>query len=134
MTASKLMYGQEKASVVCWKSIVDHTTGAPAQTNLPRRTCLIGPCVLAFYSFKLILSSCLDPGIRRLEKSPNPPQRTASSIPTLFLMSEPKYGGCTRLAEISNLSPKRDRFLLRENEPKDLFDEIKPYINLVGGF
>jgi len=51
-------------------------------------------------------------------------------------MSEPKYGGCTRLADIRQPVLQRvNRFLLREKyEPKDLFDEIKPYINLVGGF
>jgi hypothetical protein len=51
-------------------------------------------------------------------------------------MSEPKYGGCTRLAEIlGELSHDSvNRFLLRERyEPKDLFNEIKPYINIVGG-
>ena len=55
---------------------------------------------------------------------------------TLFLLAESKYPGCTRLAEImENLSHDRvNRFLLRERyEPKDLFEEIKPNINLVGG-
>lgn len=58
------------------------------------------------------------------------------NIYTLFLMSEPKYGGCARLAEIlGNCSHDSvNRFLLRERyEPKDLFDEIKSSINLIGG-
>ncbi len=55
---------------------------------------------------------------------------------TLFLLAESKYPGCTRLAEImEDLSHDSvNRFLLREQyEPKDLFDEIKLKINLVGG-
>lgn len=55
---------------------------------------------------------------------------------TLFLLAESKYPGCTRLAEIlSGLSHDSvNRFLLRESyEPKDLFDEVKPHINLIGG-
>ncbi|MBD2682210.1 MULTISPECIES: transposase [Nostoc] len=55
---------------------------------------------------------------------------------TLFLLAESKYPGCTRLAEImKDLSHDSvNRFLLREQyEPKDLFDEVKLHINLVGG-
>lgn len=55
---------------------------------------------------------------------------------TLFLLAESKYPGCTRLAEImEDLSHDSvNRFLLRERyEPKDLFEEIKPKINLMGG-
>lgn len=55
---------------------------------------------------------------------------------TLFLLAESKYPGCTRLADIiEDLSHDSvNRFLLRERyEPKDLFDEVKLYINLVGG-
>ncbi|HEY9781345.1 MAG TPA: transposase [Leptolyngbyaceae cyanobacterium] len=55
---------------------------------------------------------------------------------TLFLLAESKYPGCTRLAEImEDLSHDSvNRFLLRERyEPKDLFEEIKPNINLMGG-
>ena len=55
---------------------------------------------------------------------------------TLFLLSEPKYGGCSRLAEIlGNVSHDSvNRFLLRERyEPKDLFDIVKANINLIGG-
>ncbi|WP_414590171.1 transposase [Scytonema sp. PCC 10023] len=55
---------------------------------------------------------------------------------TLFLLAESKYPGCTRLAEIlEDLSHDSvNRFLLRERyEPKDLFDEVQPHINLIGG-
>ncbi len=55
---------------------------------------------------------------------------------TLFLLAESKYSGCTRLAGImEDLSHDSvNRFLLRERyEPKDLFDEVKLNINLVGG-
>lgn len=55
---------------------------------------------------------------------------------TLFLLAESKYPGCTRLAEIlEGLSHDSvNRFLLRERyEPKDLFDEVQVYIDLVGG-
>lgn len=51
-------------------------------------------------------------------------------------MAESKYVGCSRLAEIlEGLSDDSvNRFLLRERyEPRDLFDEIKPHINLHGG-
>ena len=51
------------------------------------------------------------------------------------MIAEPKYGGCNRLAEILNLSHDSvNRFLERERyEPKDLFEENKFYINLIGG-
>ena len=51
------------------------------------------------------------------------------------MIAEPKYGGCNRLAEIFNISHHSvNRFLERERyEPKDLFEENKAYINLVGG-
>ncbi|MDB9307743.1 transposase [Aphanizomenon sp. CS-733/32] len=55
---------------------------------------------------------------------------------TLFLLSEPKHGGCCRLAEIlENVSHDSvNRFLSRERyEPKDLFDSVKEIINIVGG-
>ena len=51
-------------------------------------------------------------------------------------MSEPKYGGCRRLAEVMEdcSHDSVNRFLLRERyEPKDLFAELKPWITLVGG-
>ena len=55
---------------------------------------------------------------------------------TLFLLAEPKYAGCCRLAAIlGDLSHDSvNRFLLRERyEPKDLFEEVKPHLNLIGG-
>jgi Transposase DDE domain len=55
---------------------------------------------------------------------------------TLFLLSEPKHGGCSRLAEIlEDVSHDSvNRFLLRERyEPKDLFDTVVGTINLEGG-
>lgn len=55
---------------------------------------------------------------------------------TLFLLSEPKHGGCSRLAEIlGDISHDSvNRFLLRERyEPKDLFEMVKTIINLTGG-
>jgi hypothetical protein len=55
---------------------------------------------------------------------------------TLFLLAETKFPGCTRLAEIlEGLSHDSvNRFLLRERyDPKDLFDEVKLYIDLRGG-
>jgi hypothetical protein len=57
-------------------------------------------------------------------------------IYTLFLLAEAKYPGCTRLAEIlEGLSHDSvNRFLLRERyDPKDLFDQVKPYLELRGG-
>ena len=55
---------------------------------------------------------------------------------TLFLLSEPKHGGCSRLAEIlGDVSHDSvNRFLLRERyEPKDLFDMVTGIVNLTGG-
>jgi hypothetical protein len=55
---------------------------------------------------------------------------------TLFLLSEPKHSGCSRLAEIlGDVSHDSvNRFLLRERyEPKDLFEQVKSIINLSGG-
>lgn len=55
---------------------------------------------------------------------------------TLFLLSEPKHGGCSRLAEIlGDVSHDSvNRFLLRERyEPKDLFDIVREIINLEEG-
>ncbi|MBE9001092.1 transposase [Nostoc sp. LEGE 12447] len=52
------------------------------------------------------------------------------------MLAESKYPGCTRLAEImKDLSHDSvNRFLLREcYEPKDLFNEVKLKINLLGG-
>lgn len=55
---------------------------------------------------------------------------------TLFLLSEPKQIGCSRLAEIlEDVSHDSvNRFLLRERyEPKDLFDIVTDIINKIGG-
>ncbi len=55
---------------------------------------------------------------------------------TLFLLSEPKHGGCCRLAQIlEDVSHDSvNRFLLRERyEPKDLFNIVQGIINSVGG-
>lgn len=55
---------------------------------------------------------------------------------TLFLLSEPKQGGCCRLAEIlGDVSHDSvNRFLLRERyEPKDLFDRVTSLIHKEGG-
>ena len=58
------------------------------------------------------------------------------AIYTLFLLCEPKYVSCVRLAQIlGNLSHDSiNRFLWREDyTPKDLFDEVAPQIELEGG-
>jgi hypothetical protein len=55
---------------------------------------------------------------------------------TLFLLAEPKYVSCVRLAEIlEELSPDSvNRFLLRERyTPNDLFNEVKGELVGVGG-
>lgn len=58
------------------------------------------------------------------------------SLYILFLLAEPKYVSCVRLSEvIEGLSHDSvNRFLLRENyTPRDLFDEVKEHLILVGG-
>lgn len=52
-----------------------------------------------------------------------------------FLMSEPESSTCTRLSEVMGISHDSvNRFLLRESyEPKDLFDEAKMLVDLIGG-
>jgi len=52
-----------------------------------------------------------------------------------FLMSEPKSSTCTRLSEVADVSHDSvNRFLLRETyDPKDLFNEAKTLVNIVGG-
>ena len=55
---------------------------------------------------------------------------------TLYLIAEPKYVSCLRLAEImTDLSHDSvNRFLLREKyTPKDLFDEVKEELIFEGG-
>ncbi|EAM47646.1 hypothetical protein CwatDRAFT_0351 [Crocosphaera watsonii WH 8501] len=51
------------------------------------------------------------------------------------MLSEPKYTGCCRLAEILEISRhSTNRFLLREQyEPIDLFREVQGNLNLIGG-
>ena len=59
-----------------------------------------------------------------------------SAIYCLFLLAEPKYVSCVRLATIlENLSHDSvNRFLLRERyTPADLFEEAKEELILVGG-
>lgn len=52
-----------------------------------------------------------------------------------FLLSEPKYPSCSRLAELMNISHDSvNRFLEREDySPKDLFDQSKLQLDLEGG-
>jgi hypothetical protein len=54
---------------------------------------------------------------------------------TGFLLSEPKYVSCRRLGEVMNISHDSvNRFLNRESyDGEDLFNEVKPLINLCGG-
>ena len=57
-------------------------------------------------------------------------------IYTSFLLSEPKFGSCKRLAEIlGNVShDSTNRFLLRKrDEARDLFESVKNVIKLIGG-
>ncbi|MEO0984880.1 MAG: transposase [Cyanobacteria bacterium J06639_14] len=58
------------------------------------------------------------------------------SLYTLFLMAEPKYVSCVRLARIlEGVSHHSvNRFLLRERyTPEDLFNKVKANLTLVGG-
>ena len=62
--------------------------------------------------------------------------RCNCSLYILFLMAEPKYVSCVRLAEIlEDVSHDSvNRFLLRERyTPEDLFNEVKGELTLVGG-
>lgn len=54
---------------------------------------------------------------------------------TGFLLSEPKYVSCNRLGELMNISHDSvNRFLNREAyDGGDLFNEVKPLLNLNGG-
>lgn len=55
---------------------------------------------------------------------------------TLFLLAEPKYVSCVRVAEVLGefQHDSVNRFLLRENyTPKDLFEEVKGELVLEGG-
>lgn len=58
------------------------------------------------------------------------------SLYILFLLAEPKYVSCVRLSEVMEgiSHDSVNRFLLRENyTPRDLFDEVKEHLILVGG-
>jgi hypothetical protein len=71
----------------------------------------------------------------REQSKPSTAQCNAN-LYTLFLLAEPKYVSCVRLAEIlEELSHDSvNRFLLREQyTPKDLFDEVKGELILKGG-
>ncbi len=52
-----------------------------------------------------------------------------------FLLNEPHAVSCRRLGEVMNISHDNvNRFLNREsNDREDLFNEVKPLINLNGG-
>lgn len=52
-----------------------------------------------------------------------------------FLLGEPKYSSCCRLAEVMDIShDSANRFLQRERyEGKDLYNESAPLLNLKGG-
>jgi len=53
-----------------------------------------------------------------------------------YLLSDPRYTSCTRLAEVMETVSHNsiNRFLERERfEPKDLFEEEKGKVELVGG-
>lgn len=52
-----------------------------------------------------------------------------------FLLSEPKQVSCRRLGEVMNISHDSvNRFLNRESyDGEDLFNEVKPFIDLCGG-
>ena len=52
-----------------------------------------------------------------------------------FLLGEPNYGSCCRLAEVMDIShDSANRFLQRERyEGKDLYSESAPHLNLKGG-
>jgi hypothetical protein len=52
-----------------------------------------------------------------------------------FLMSEPKSTTCTGLSQVMGMSHDSvNRFLLRETyEPRDLFNQAKELVNIVGG-
>jgi Transposase DDE domain len=70
------------------------------------------------------------------EKSKPSTANCNSNLYTLFLLAEPKYVSCIRLAEVlGDLSHDSvNRFLLREHyTPEDLFNEVKGELNLEGG-
>jgi len=52
-----------------------------------------------------------------------------------FLLGEPKYGSCSRLAGVMDIShDSANRFLQREHyKGKDLYNESAPFLVLTGG-
>ena len=71
-----------------------------------------------------------------LAKSKPSTARCNEGLYPSYLLSDPRYTSCTRLADVmGTLSHDSvNRFLERERfEPKDLFDEEAPRIELVGG-
>lgn len=71
-----------------------------------------------------------------LVKSKPSTAKCDADLYTSYLLSDPRYTSCTRLAEImGNVSHDSvNRFLERERfEPKDLFDEEAKKIELMGG-
>lgn len=70
------------------------------------------------------------------ERSKPSTAKCTQSLYILFLLAEPKYVSCVRLSEVmADLSHDSvNRFLLREKyTPKDLFEEVKDQLILVGG-
>ena len=70
------------------------------------------------------------------ERSKPSTARCNCHLYTLFLLAEPKYVSCVRLAQILEEigHDSVNRFLLREQyNPKDLFDEVKGELVLEGG-
>ena len=70
------------------------------------------------------------------ERSKPSTAKCTCSLYILFLLAEPKYVSCVRLAEvIGGVSHDSvNRFLLRENySPRDLFEEVKDHLILDGG-
>jgi hypothetical protein len=65
------------------------------------------------------------------------PSTAACTLPTYigFLLSEPGATSCMRLGNLLNISHDSvNRFLNRESySPKDMFDEAKSMLNLIGG-
>ena len=70
-------------------------------------------------------------------RNPTRPPTGKCTLPMYigFLMSEPKSSTCTRLSQVMGISHDSvNRFLLRESyEPKDLFNEAKKLLDVVGG-
>jgi hypothetical protein len=62
--------------------------------------------------------------------------KCTNALYVLFLLAEPRYVSCMRLGKVmGELSHDSvNRFLLREQyTPRDLFDEVKAHLILVGG-